>query len=534
MSENAKNLFADEQQYTKEQLKDMYEKSFNRYDLDLGTKDEKEDMRVIDGRVVRITEKDVIIDVGLKSEGVIPISEFSEPENLKIGEIVPVFIEGFENEDGFADISLKKAQFIKLWPKINDSFENKTNIEGIIRKRVKGGMIVDLMGVEAFLPGSQIDLQPVVDMDKLLNAKTDFRVIKLNYKRRNIVVSRRVILESEKENKKFEFIKNLKQGDVVEGVVKNITEFGAFIEIERGIDGLLYITDMSWGRIVHPSELLTMNEKIKVMVTAINKEKGRISLGLKQLTPYPWENIENKYSIGTKVRGRIVSLEEYGAFVELEKGVEGLVHISEMSWTQHVKHPSEILHVGDEIDAIVLSIDKKNERISLGLKQVADNPWDKFTVGERVNGKITKLTKFGAFVEIAPGIEGLLHISNVSWDAKIAKIEDVYKPGDEVDCLIVNIDPEKKRISLGIKQLQKDPIDDYKEGDIVKGVIVEVKDKNVHVEINEKIKGLIPQRLISKQSENLSDDYAKGAEIELKVVDIDKERRRIIFSDKME
>jgi small subunit ribosomal protein S1 len=291
---------------------------------------------------------------------------------------------------------------------------------------------------------------------------------------------------------------------------------------------------MSWGRIVHPSELLTMNEKIKVMVTAINKEKGRISLGLKQLTPYPWENIEAKFQIGSRVVGRIVSLEEYGAFVELEKGVEGLIHISEMSWTQHVKHPSEILHVGDELESIVLSIDKKNERISLGLKQINDNPWDKFTVGERIKGKITKLTKFGAFVEIAPGIEGLLHISNVSWDAKIAKIEDVYKVGDDVDCLIVNIDPEKKRISLGIKQLQKDPIDDYKEGDIIKGVIFEVKDKNVHVEIDEKIKGLIPQRLIAKQSENLSDDYVKGSEIELKVVDIDKERRRIIFSDKME
>ncbi|PIP13446.1 MAG: 30S ribosomal protein S1 [bacterium (Candidatus Stahlbacteria) CG23_combo_of_CG06-09_8_20_14_all_34_7] len=533
MTEKSNNL-STENQYTQEQLKEMYEKSFNMYDLDLFAKDEKEDTRVIDGRVVRITDKDVIIDVGLKSEGIIPLSEFSEPENIKIGEIVPIFIEGFENEEGFADISLKKAQFIKLWPKINDSFENKTNIEGIIRKRVKGGMIVDLLGVEAFLPGSQIDLQPVVDMDKLLNVKTDFRVIKLNYKRRNIVVSRRVILENEKESKKFEFIKNLKQGDVVEGIVKNITEFGAFIEIEKGIDGLLYITDMSWGRIVHPSEILTINEKIKVMITTINKEKGRISLGLKQLTPYPWENIEAKFQIGMRVKGRVVSLEEYGAFVELEKGVEGLIHISEMSWTQHLKHPSEILNMGDEIESIVLSIDKRNERISLGLKQISDNPWDKFTVGERVKGSITKLIKFGAFVEIAPGIEGLLHISNISWDTKISKIEDIYKVGDEIDCLIVNINPEKKRISLGIKQLQKDPIDDYKEGDIIKGIIFEVKDKNVHVEVKEKIKGLIPQRLIAKQSENLSDDYVKGNEIELKVVDIDKERRRIIFSDKVE
>lgn len=520
--------------YTPEQMKDLYEKSFNMYDKDLAKKTEDDENRVIDGRVVKITQKDVIIDVNLKSEGVIPLTEFSEPEKIREGDIIPVYIEAHENEDGFADISLKKATFIKLWPKIRDSFENATDIEGIIKKRVKGGMVVDLMGVEAFLPGSQIDLQPVDDMDKLLNLKTDFRVIKLNYKRRNIVVSRRVILESEKENKKLEFIKNLKQGDVVEGVVKNITEFGAFIEIERGIDGLLYITDMSWGRIVHPSEMLTLNDKIQVMVIGINKEKGRISLGMKQLTPYPWESIEAKYPIGSRQNGRVVSIEDYGVFVELEKGVEGLIHISEMSWTQHIKHPSEMMAVGDEVEAIVLSIDKKNERISLGLKQLIDNPWDKFNVGDRVNGKITKITKFGAFVEIASGIEGLLHVSNVSWDSKITKIEDVFKEGDVVDALIINIDSEKKRISLGVKQLQKDPIDDYKEGDIVKGIIADVKDKNITIEVDDKIKGIIPQRFIAKQVENLQEEYVKGNEMELKVVDIDKERRRIILTDKME
>ncbi|MEO0237343.1 MAG: 30S ribosomal protein S1 [candidate division WOR-3 bacterium] len=518
-----------------EKMKKLYDDSFKSYDLDIfSKKDEDEQSRVVNGRVVRITDKDVIIEVGLKSEGVIPLSDFSEPEKVKVGDIVPVFLEAFENEDGFADISLKKAQFINIWPKINESYEKGTNITGIIKKQVKGGMIVDLMGVEAFLPGSQIDLQPVEDMNSLIGLKTEFRVIKLNYKRRNIVVSRRLILESEKESKKFEFLNNLKVGDVVEGIVKNITDFGAFIEIEKGVDGLLYITDMSWGRLVHPSELLSLNEKVKVVITAINREKGRINLGMKQLTPYPWENIEEKYPVGSRVKGKVVSIEDYGAFVEIEKGVEGLIHISEMSWTQHVKKPQEIMQVGDTVEAIVLSIDKKNERISLGLKQLSDNPYDSISVGQKIKGKITKIQKFGAFVEISPGIEGLLHISNISWDNKVSKIEDLYKVGDEVECVVVNIDNEKQRISLGIKQLQKDPIENYREGDIVKGKISEIKDKSIYVTLDDGVKGLIPQRLIAKQSENLSNEYAKDSEIELKVVDIDVEKRRIIFTDKTE
>ncbi len=518
-----------------EELKKLYENSFKSYDLDIiSKKEEDESSRLVNGRIVRITDKDVIVEVGLKSEGIIPLSDFSEPENAKVGDVVSVYLEGFENEDGFADISLKKAQFINVWPKINDSYENGTNITGIIKKQVKGGMIVDLMGVEAFLPGSQIDLQPVEDMNSLIGLKTEFKVIKLNYKRRNIVVSRRQILENEKENKKFEFLNNLKVGDIVEGVVKNITDFGAFIEIDKGIDGLLYITDMSWGRIVHPSEMLSLNEKVKVVITAINKEKGRISLGMKQLTPYPWENIEQKFPIGSRVKGKVVSIEDYGAFVELEKGVEGLIHISEMSWTQNVKKPQEIMNVGDVVESIVLSIDKKNERISLGLKQLSDNPYDNINVGQRIKGKITKIQKFGAFVEIAPGIEGLLHISNISWDNKISKIEDLFKVGDVVECLVINIDNKKKRISLGIKQLQKDPIEHYSEGDVVKGKVVEIKEKSIYIYVEDGIKGLIPQRLIAKQSDNLTNEYKTDMELELKIVDIDRDKRRIIFTDRVE
>lgn len=515
-------------------LEQLYEDSFRRYDMDLVKKDEDDDERVIDGRIVRITDKDVIVDVGLKSEGVLHLSEFPNPEELNVGDEIKVYIENFENEDGFADISLRKAIFISLWPKLRESNEKNINIDGIIRKRVKGGMIVDLQGVEAFLPGSQIDLQPVADMDKLINLKTEFRVIKLNYKRRNIVVSRRVILENEKETKKLDFIENLKEGDVLTGTVKNITEFGAFIEIERGIDGLLYITDMSWGRILHPSELVAIGDDVKVMVTSIDREKGRISLGMKQLTPYPWEDIEAKYPIGSRVKGKVISLEDYGAFVELEKGVEGLIHISEMSWTQHLKHPSEMLSVGDDVEAIVLSIDKKNERISLGLKQLVDNPWDRFNVNDVVKGKITRITKFGAFVEIAPGIEGLLHISNVSWDNDTRKPEEVFNKNEDVEAMIVNIDSEKKRISLGIKQMQKDPIDDFENGSMVDGKIVEVKDKNILVELDNGVRGLIPQRLIRNNTENLAENYKSGESIQLKITDIDKEKRRIILTDILE
>ncbi len=531
---NDKYQFEVDLEHSKEEMEKLYEESFKRYDLDLFKKEENDEERIIDGRIVRITDKDVIVDVGLKSEGVIPLSEFPEPDKIKEGDEVKVYIESFENEDGFADISLRKAIFLQLWPKLQDSHDQGINIDGIVRKRVKGGMIVDLMGVEAFLPGSQIDLQPVTNMDELINQKLQFRVIKLNYKRRNIVVSRRVILETEKESKKLEFIKNLKEGDVVEGTVKNITEFGAFIEIERGIDGLLYITDMSWGRILHPSEMLSMGDKVKVMVTAIDREKGRISLGMKQLTPYPWEGIEEKYPIGSRQKGKVISIEDYGAFIEIEKGVEGLIHISEMSWTQHIKKPSEILSIGDEVEAIVLSIDKKNERISLGLKQLVDNPWDKFKVGDIVKGKVVRITKFGAFVELEQGIEGLIHISNVSWNENIKNPEEFFKVGQEIEAKIINIDPEKKRISLGIKQMEKDPIEDYKEGDSVKGKIIEVKDKNVLIQIDKNVKGLIPQRMLAKGSENLQDNYKNGEEIELKVVDVDREKRRVILTDKME
>ncbi|MDY6786729.1 MAG: 30S ribosomal protein S1 [candidate division WOR-3 bacterium] len=534
MSEKKDYTFDVQTDYSNEKMEELINESLHTYDLPLLDKrgDGDDEERIIDGRVVRKTEKDLIIDVGLKSEGVVSLSDVADPDEIEVGDTIKVYIENFENNQGFADISLKKARFLQLWPKLEESNEDGSPVEGVIKKRVKGGMIVSLMGVEAFLPGSQIDLQPVSDMDALIGERMKFRVIKLNYKRRNIVVSRRVILESEKEDRKMEYIENLNEGDIVEGVVKNITEFGAFIEIERGIDGLLYITDMSWGRILHPSEIVSIGDTVKVMVTSIDRERGRISLGLKQLTPYPWKGIEEKYPIGSRQEGKIISIEDYGAFVELEKGVEGLIHISEMSWTQHIKHPSEVVEIGDEVEAIVLSIDKKNERISLGIKQLADNPWDRFNEGDIVEGTVKKVAKFGAFVEIATGIEALLHISNVSWDKTDLEAEEEFNEGEEIEAKIINIDPIKKRISLGIKQMGDDPIDRYNVGNMITGKVFETKDKTVIIDIDEPFKAIIPSRLIAMPSENPEADYPKDKEIEVKVIEIDKSKRRLIVTDR--
>ncbi|MFO8061886.1 MAG: 30S ribosomal protein S1 [bacterium] len=534
MSEKKDYTFEVQTDYSNEKMEELINESLHTYDLPLLDKrgDGDDEERIIDGRVVRKTDKDLIIDVGLKSEGIVSLSDVADPDEIEVGDTIKVYIENFENNQGFADISLKKARFLQLWPKLEESNEDGSPVEGVIKKRVKGGMIVSLLGVEAFLPGSQIDLQPVSDMDALIGERMKFKVIKLNYKRRNIVVSRRVILESEKEDRKMEYIENLNEGDIVEGVVKNITEFGAFIEIERGIDGLLYITDMSWGRILHPSEIVSIGDTVKVMVTSIDRERGRISLGLKQLTPYPWKDIEEKYPIGSRQEGKIISIEDYGAFVELEKGVEGLIHISEMSWTQHIKHPSEVVEIGDEVEAIVLSIDKKNERISLGIKQLADNPWDRFNEGDIVEGTVKKVAKFGAFVEIAPGIEALLHISNVSWDKTDLEAEEEFNEGEEIEAKIINIDPIKKRISLGLKQMGDDPIDKYNVGDMVTGKIFETKDKTVIIDIDEPFKAIIPSRLIAIPSETPEADYPKDKEIEVKIIEIDKSKRRLIVTDR--
>ncbi len=495
---------------------------------------------IVKGEIIKVTQKDAIIDLGLKSEGCIPLSDFANPEEAKVGETVEVYLEDFEDDEGFAIISKQKADFMKVWDFIYEKQVSQEPVTGEIIRRVKGGMIVNITGAEAFLPGSQIDFHPISNLDALVGQEIKVKVIKLNRKRRNIVVSRRIILEEEKEKAKQKLLAELKEGQEKEGIVKNITDFGVFVDL-GGIDGLLHITDMSWGRISHPSELVAIADKIKVRVIAYDPAKQRVSLGMKQLYPYPWEDVGEKYPVGKKVRGKVVSIAEYGAFIELEKGVEGLIHISEMSWTKHIKHPSQLLAIGDVVEAIVLNVDKERERISLGLKQLEPDPWkaieEKYPVGTKITGKVRTLTNFGAFIEIENGIDGLIHISDFSWTDRVKHPKHFLEKGQKLECVIIEIAPERRRISLGIKQLSKDPFDTLVKnvglGAIVKGKIAEVVDKGIVVELNNKIRGFVPTIHLHKEDlTKPGQKYSTGDTIDLKIVDINTKTRRIILSEK--
>jgi small subunit ribosomal protein S1 len=495
---------------------------------------------IVEGEIIKLTKKEAIIDLGLKSEGYIPLSDFSEPEKIELGDSVEVFLEDFEDEEGFAIISKQKADFIKVWDTIHQKYIKQEPIEGEIVRRVKGGMIVDISGAEAFLPGSQIDFHPVKNLDSLVGQNITIKVIKLNRKRRNIVVSRRVILEEEKEKAKQKLLEELEVGQTKEGTVKNITDFGVFVDL-GGIDGLLHITDMSWGRISHPSELVAIGDKIKVKIIAYDPMKQRVSLGMKQLYPYPWEDVNEKYPIGKKVRGKVVSIAEYGAFIELEKGVEGLIHVSEMSWTKHIRHPSQILAIGDIVEAIVLDVNKDRERISLGLKQLEPDPWEaieeRYPVDTKITGKVRTLTHFGAFVEIENGIDGLIHISDFSWTERIKHPKHFLEKGQKVECVILEIDTDRRRISLGIKQLTKDPFETLSkkvgENALIKGEIKEVVDKGIIVVLSNKIKGFVPaSQLVEENIAKPGEKYKAGETINLKINDINSKTRRIILSEK--
>ncbi|MEW5995705.1 MAG: 30S ribosomal protein S1, partial [Candidatus Zixiibacteriota bacterium] len=394
---------------------------------------------VVSGKVVGVTRDDVIVDVGFKSEGIIPIGEFGSELNIKVGDPIDVYLEQIEDSNGQLILSKQKADFMRVWDKIREAHDAGDTIEGIVARRIKGGLVVDIMGVDAFLPGSQVALRQIPDFDALIGEEMEVKIIKLNKSRRNIVVSRRMVLEKQREKMRDRLLNEIAVGQIRQGIVKNITDFGVFIDL-GGVDGLLHITDMSWGRIRHPSEVVSLGDKIDVKILDFDEKTSRISLGLKQMTPYPWENIEQKYPIGKKVTGRVVSITDYGAFVELEKGVEGLIHISEMSWTQHIKHPSKIMNVDDKVEAIVLSVDKENEKISLGIKQMEPDPWltieHKFPVSSVVTGKVRNLTAFGAFVELEEGIDGLVHISDMSWTKRVQHPSEVMKKGEKVDVKI--------------------------------------------------------------------------------------------------
>ncbi|MDM7914113.1 MAG: 30S ribosomal protein S1 [Candidatus Eisenbacteria bacterium] len=499
-----------------------------------------EEGEILRGRILRVDEKEVMVDIGFKSEGVIPIEEFGDVDKIQVGEEVDVFLEKMEDQDGLVVLSKQRADFVKVWDRVKEAAEKGEVVEGRLVRKIKGGAVVDLFGVEAFLPGSQIALRPPQAIESLMNQTLQFKIIKLNKRRRNIVVSRRLVLEQERESAKEEVIKELQAGQIREGYVKNITDFGAFIDL-GGIDGLLHITDMSWGRVKHPSEVVSVGDKLKVKILSFEPERERISLGLKQLTEYPWDRVEEKYPVGTKVKGRVVSITEYGAFVELEKGVEGLIHVSEMSWTKHVRHPNKILTEGQEVECMVLKVDREHEKISLGLKQVEPDPWltldEKYPTGAVVTGKVRNLTNFGAFVELEDGIDGLVHISDMSWTRRIGHPSEILKKGEKVDVKVLNIDKEARRISLGLKQVTDDPWpeiqDRYPIGTTVNARVVKVIDRGAIVLVDNEVEGFVPASQLGIEGfRHPGEHFQADDELQLKVTRIDLANHRMVLSAK--
>jgi len=522
----------DEDEYSSEE----YERMMEMYNGTLASIDEGE---IVKSHVLEIRDNMVVLDIGFKSEGSIPLEEFKDMPDLKAGDEVEVLLEHLEDQEGSVVLSKKKADFMRVWEKIRIAYETDQPVSGTLVKKIKGGVVVDLMGVDAFLPGSQIALRRVPNIDDLLGQTFEFKIIKLNKRRRNIVVSRRVILEAERAGKREKLMKELQKDQVRKGVVKNITDFGAFIDL-GGVDGLLHITDMSWGRISHPSEMVQIGQEMDVKVLDIDWDRERISLGLKQLQPYPWKDVIEKYPVGTRVAGKVVSITNYGAFIELEPGIEGLVHISEMSWTRNVRHPSKIVSIGESIEAVVLKVDPNEEKISLGMKQTEQDPWMvlplKYPVGTRLSGKVRNLTSFGAFVEIEPGIDGLIHISDMSWTKRVQHPSEVVKKGDTVDVIILNIDSDNKRISLGLKQATDDPWlsigETYPVGTELRGTVARLMDKGVVVDIGNDIEGFVPLSHIpsDKPIESPADICYETMLLDLRIVEVDPIHRRIVLT----
>ena len=497
---------------------------------------------IVKGTVVQVTKDFVTVDVGFKSEGQIPISEFTNAKGevqVKVGDEVEVLVEARENENGMVVLSKEKADKMRVWDEISAACERDEIVRGTIIGRVKGGLSVDI-GVKAFLPGSQVDIRPVRNLDQFIGQEFEFKVIKFNKRRGNIVLSRRALLEKQREELKKETLEKLKEGAILKGVVKNLTDYGAFIDL-GGIDGLLHITDMSWGRVGHPSEIFNVGDETEVVVLKFDPETERVSLGLKQIQEDPWLRAEEKYPVGTRVRGKVVSLTDYGAFVEIEQGVEGLIHVSEMSWTKRVKHPNKILNVGDEVEAVVLDIDAKAKRIALGMKQIEPNPWtlleEKYPIGSVIKGQVRNVTDFGIFVGVEEGIDGLVHVSDISWTQRIKHPGELFKKGDVVEAVVLNIDVENERFSLGIKQLYPDPwetlAERYPIGTVVKGRVTKLTDFGAFVEIEEGIEGLVHvSELREERVEKPSDVLSEGDEIDVKIIDINTVDRKIALSAK--
>ena len=496
---------------------------------------------IVNGRVLSITKDYVVVDIGYKSEGQIPIAEFRDAEgNLTVesGDLVEVYVDQAEEDDALVELSKDKAVKLRIWEQISIACERDELVHGKIVARVKGGLSVDI-GVKAFLPGSQVDIRPIRNLEKFLAQEFDFKVIKFNKRRGNIVLSRRVLLEKERAHLKSQTLDNLEEGRVLKGTVKNITDYGAFVDL-GGIDGLLHITDMSWGRVNHPSEMVQVGDEIEVKVLKFNSETERVSLGLKQISEDPWIQAESKYQVGDRVSGKVVSLTDYGAFVELEEGIEGLIHISEMSWTRRVKHPSRMVAIGDEVEAIVLDIDSKNKRISLGMKQIEPNPWtllhERYPVGTRILGKIRNITDFGIFIGIEEGIDGLVHISDLSWTQKIKHPSELFKKGDEVEAVVLNIDVDNERFSLGIKQLTPDVWEyeipnKYTIGRVVRGKITKLHDFGAFMEVEPGVEGLIHvSEMSTARVQHPSEIVSEGQDVTAEIISMDREERKIGLS----
>ncbi|MEE8481665.1 MAG: 30S ribosomal protein S1, partial [Desulfobacterales bacterium] len=515
-----------------ENLENMYEESFKRF----------REGEVVTGKIISVDKEYVLVDIGYKSEGQVRIQEFKDEEgniNANLDDTIEVMVEWWDDEEERVTLSKEKAAKVKVWEDIKIIYDNNETKEGVIIARVKGGFSVDI-GIPAFLPGSQADLRPIRNLDEMVGKTFDFKILKYNRKRSNIVLSRRVILEEEFESKRAETLSTIYEGKVIEGVVKNITEYGVFIDL-GGVDGLLHITDISWGRVKHPSEFFTVGSQITVKILSFDIEKERVSLGLKQLAPDPWSTASEQYPVGSRITGKVVSLTDYGAFIELEEGIEGLIHVSEMSWTRKIHHPSKVVSVGEVIEAVVLDIKPENRRISLGMKQVVPNPWDviseKYPIGTTIEGKIKNLTDFGIFIGIDEGIDGLVHISDISWTKRIKHPSEIYKKGDVVQAIVLEIDQNNERFSLGIKQLEPDPWETVKEryevGKKITGAITNITDFGVFIELEEGIEGLIHVSEISKEKiKTPVGKFNLGDILTAKVMNINTEEKRIGLSIK--
>jgi len=495
---------------------------------------------VAQGRIIQITADYVIVDVGCKSEGQIPIEEFKDADGnmtVKVGDKVDVFIEGWENETGMMPLSKDKADRMRVWDTVSKVYDDDGLIEGKIVSKIKGGLAVDI-GLKAFLPGSQIDLHPVRDLDRLIGQTLQFKILKLSRKRGNIVLSRRAILEKERESLRSETLLRIEEGAIVKGTVKNITDYGVFVDL-GGVDGLLHVTDISWGRITSPRDYFNIGDITDVKILSFDRENQRVALGFKQMKTNPWELVQEKYALNNRVTGKVVNITNYGAFIELEEGVEGLIHISEMSWTKKVKHPSQLLSIGDVVEAVVLDVDVARKRISLGLKQLEPNPWsvieERYPVGTVVEGKIKNITDFGIFIGLDEGIDGLVHISDISWVQKIKHPAEVYKKSDMVKAVVLSIDKENERFSLGIKQLEPDPWEEvpkkYRRGQVVKGMITNITDFGIFLEIEEGVEGLVHVSEIAEdKAQNLKEFAKVGDPLEVLIISIDKRNRKIGLS----